>query len=280
MARSTTIRLPGTDGPDIVIERGAFSKPRVRVDGSEIPRDPARKDTYAIVTPDGTPRAFTLKSTRNGLVAIADDGSQFALDPPRPLWETVLALLPVGLVAVGGLLGGAFGGAAAAGNIAISRSSLQTPVRIGAMAGVTVLAALAWFALAYLAATALNPIPSYATGECVDGTLTGETTDSDAIRTVPCADPHRGEVVGVHTVADTAGVATFPGMSAISTTANDRCLPLFGEYVGIDFDASSLEMFYVYPSEETWARGDREIACIATASAGEVLTGSVAGTAR
>ena len=280
MARSTTIRLPGTDGPDIVIERGAFSKPRVRIDGSEIPRDSARKDTYSIVTSDGATRSFTLKSTRNGLVVIADDGSQFALDPPRPLWETVLAFLPVGLVAIGGLLGGAFGGIAAAGNIAISRSDLRTPVRIGAMVGVTVLAALAWFVLAYVAATTLNPIPDYAAGECVDGTFTGDTADADAIRTVPCADPHRGEVVGVHTVADPGSGAAFPGTSTISTTANDRCVPLFAEYVGIDFETSILEMFYVYPSEETWARGDREIACIATGSGGGELTGSIAGTAQ
>jgi hypothetical protein len=280
MARSTTIRLPGTDGPDIVIERGAFSKPRVRIAGSEVPRDPARKDSFSVLASDGTTRSFTLKSSRNGLVAVADDGSEITLDPPRPLWETVLAFLPVGLVAVGGLIGGAFGGAAAAGNIAISRSDLRTPVRIAAMIGVTLLAVLAWFVFAFAVATALNPIPSYAAGECLKGTFTGNSIDLSAIRTTECAEPHRGEVVGVHALAEPASAAAFPGIPAIETTASDRCPPLFADYVGIGFDESRLEMFYLYPSEETWGRGDRQIACIVTASGGEALTGTVAGTAQ
>ena len=280
MARTTTIRLPGTDGPDIVIERGAFSTPRVRIAGSEVPRDPARKDSFSVVAADGTTRSFTLKSTRNGLVVVADDGSQITLDPPRPLWETVLAFLPVGLVAVGGLIGGAFGGAAAAGNIAISRSDLRAPVRIAAMIAVTVLAVLAWFVLASTIATTLNPIPSYAAGDCLEGSFTGNTIDMTAVRTTECAGPHRGEVIGVHPLAETGGATAFPGIPTIETTASDRCPPLFAEYVGIGFDASRLEMFYLYPSEETWGRGDRQIACIVTASGGEDLTGSIAGTAR
>ena len=280
MARSTTIRLPGTNGPDIVIERGAFSKPRVRIAGSEVPRDPARKDSFSLVASDGTTRSFMLKSTRNGLVVVADDGSQIALDPPRPLWETVLAFLPVGLVAVGGLIGGAVGGAAAAGNIAISRSDLRTPVRIAAMVGLTVVAVLAWFVIAISFATTLDPIPSYAAGECLDGTFSGNTIDVTGVRTTGCADPHRGEVIGVHSLAEPSGAAAFPGIPTIETTATDRCPPLFAHYVGIGFDASRLEMFYLYPSEEAWGRGDRQIACIVTAPAGEELTGSVAGTAR
>ena len=282
MARSTTIRLPGTDGPDIVIERGALSKPRVRIDGRELPRTPGSKDAYALVTADGTTRSFSLKSDRNGLRVIADDGSEFALDPPRPLWETVLAFLPVGLVAIGGLIGGAFGGAAAAGNIAISRSDLRTPVRIAAMVALSAAAVVAWFVISITLATGLFPIPTYAAGQCVDGIEAGavDTIDAASIRETACTEPHGGEVIGVHALPATAAGATFPGISTIENEAADRCPTLFASYVGIDFEISRLEMFYLYPSEETWGRGDREIACIATGPAGEQLTGSVAGTAR
>lgn len=280
MARSTTIRLPGTDGPDIVIERGAFSKPRVRIDGSEVPRDPARKDTFAIVTADGTPRSFALKSDRNGLKVVADDGGQIALDPPRPAWETVLTLLPVGLVAVGGLVGGAIGGAAAAGNMAISRSDLRTPVRVAAMLAVTAVAAVGWFAIARTLANTLSPIPSYVAGQCVDGVGTGDSVDPAALRTAACADPHGGEVVGIHAISEPSDGSGFPGVSTIEATAIDRCPPLFAEYVGIRFDASRLKMFYIHPSADTWSRGDRQIACIATGPDGEQLTGSIASTAR
>jgi hypothetical protein len=280
MARSTTIRLPGTDGPDIVIERGAFSKARVTIDGGEVPRDPARKDSYSVVAADGTTRSFTLKSSRSGLDVVADDGSRIALDPTRPLWETILAILPVGLVAVGGLIGGAFGGAAAAGNFAISRSDLRTPVRVAAMLAVTALAVVAWFVIARTIATSLSPIPAYVTGQCVNGTGTGANIDPSRIRTTACSDPHGGEVIGIHTVRTQDGGATYPGVSTVETAAAERCPQLFEAYVGIDYDASRLEMIYTYPSEETWGRGDRQIACIATGSGGEQITGTLAGTAR
>jgi hypothetical protein len=280
MARSSTIRLPGTDGPDIVIERGAFSKPRVQVDGRELPRDPARKDSFSIVTADGTTRSFALKSDRNGLKVVADDGSQIALDPPRPPWETVLTILPVGLVAVGGLIGGAIGGAAAAVNMAISRSDLRTPMRVAAMLAVTAVAAVGWFAIARTVANTLSPIPTYVAGQCVNGIGTGDRVDPSAIRTAACADPHRGEVVGIHAISASSDGSRFPGLSTVESTAMDRCPPLFAEYVGIGYDASRLEMFYIYPSEDTWNRGDRQIACIVTGPGGEELTGSVAGTGR
>jgi hypothetical protein len=279
LARTTTIRLPGTDGPDIVIERGAFSKQRVTIDGSDVPRDPARKDSYSIVTADGTTRYFTLKSSRNGLDVVADDGSRIALDPTRPLWETILAFLPVGLVAVGGLIGGAFGGAAAAVNIAISRSDLRTPVRIAAMVAVTVAAALAWFVIARAIATTLSPIPTYVVGQCVDGVGSG-STDTSKIRTTACANSHVGEVVGIDPIAGQDDGAAFPGVPTVEATAAERCPSLFAAYVGIAYENSRLEMFYVYPSAETWGRGDRQIACFVTGPAGEKLTGSIAGTAQ
>lgn len=146
MARLTTIRLPGTDGPDITIERGVLSPPRVSIDGQVVVRDPKRKDTYPIVLPDGTMRSIALKSGLNGMVAVADDGSRLPLDPKRPAWETVLSLAPIGLVAIGGLIGGAFGGGGVAANMAISRSDLRPAVRVTAMVAVLAVAAVSWFA--------------------------------------------------------------------------------------------------------------------------------------
>jgi Septum formation len=280
MARSTTIRLPGTEGPDIVIERRGFSKPRVIVDGRELPRSPGSKDSFSIATAAGVTRSFALKTDRNGLVVVTDDGSQIRLDPARPLWETVVALLPVGLVAVGGAVGGAIGGAAAAGNLVISRSDRRTPARVASMLGVTVLAAVAWFALARTIATTLSPIPNYVAGQCLAGIGTGDQVDTKAIRIVACVETHRGEVVGVHTAPASSGGTGFPGVPAMEAAAADQCPTLFATYVGIGFDASRLELFYVYPSDDTWGRGDRQIACVAVAPGAEQLTGSVAGTAR
>ena len=266
MARSTTIRLPGTDGPDIVIERGAVSKPRVRIDGKDVPRSPGSKDSYAVVTAEGTTRSFTLKSDRNGLRVIADDGNQFALDPPRPLWETVLAFLPVGLVAIGGLIGGAFGGLAAAGNIAISRSNLQTPVRIAAMLALSAMAGGAWLVIAFTLAVGSIPVPAYAAGQCVNGI--------DA-STAPMSMPRRSRRRRVrnHIVARSSGStpspataagATFPGMPAIEAAAV-RPLPVALRRLRRDrLRDSRLEHDLPLSERATGGAGDREIACIAT----------------
>jgi hypothetical protein len=280
MTRSTTIRLPGTDGPDITVERGAFSAPRVTIDGQVIARDPERKDSYPIVAADGKARSIVLKPGWNGMVVVADDGSRISLDPPRPLWETVLTFLPIGLVAVGGLIGGAFGGAAAATNIAISRTDLRTPVRIAAMVAVGAVAALGWFAVARTVATTLNPIPTYVTGQCLDGTGTGDAADSSAITTTACANQHGGEVIGIHTVPAPGDGAGYPGLSALQAIANAECLPLFAAYVGVAYDVSRLEMITLHPTKDAWDRADRQIACIAIGPGGDVLTGSVAGTAQ
>ena len=71
MPKSTTIRLPGNDGPDIVIERRAFGRPRVTAGGHEIPPDAGRTRTCTRSrTADGTARSFTLKSDRSGLTVV------------------------------------------------------------------------------------------------------------------------------------------------------------------------------------------------------------------
>jgi hypothetical protein len=278
MSRSTTIRLPGTDGPDIVVERRAFSKPRVTAEGREIGADPSQKDRYSIVALDGTTRSFTLKSQRGGLAIVADDGHTFAIDPPRAAWEFALAFLPIGLVAVGGLIGGVIGGVAAAANLAISRSDLRAPLRVGAMLAITGVAAIAFFGVARVISTAL--IPTYAVGQCVEGIGTGTTINAMAIRTTACTNPHQGEVVGIHALAAPDDGTPFPGLATVESAADERCPPLFESYIGVSFDESRLEMFYLYPSEQTWGQGDRQIACIATGTGGERLTGTLAGSAQ
>lgn len=275
---TTTIRLPGTDGPDITIERGLFAPLRVLVDGQPVARDPARKDSYPIPLSDGTTRSVAIKSGWNGMVAVADDGSRLPLDPPRPLWESIIAFLPIGLVAIGGLIGGLVGGAGVGVNLAISRMDLRAPIRIGAMLAVLLAAALVWFIVARGLATVIAPVPSFAAGECVDGVGVGASIDTADIRAADCADPHQGEVVGIGVVDETDDGA-FAGFAAMEAIAEPLCRSRFEQYVGIGYESSRLEMLYLYPSGETWGRGDRQIACIAIGAAGAQLSGSVAGTA-
>jgi hypothetical protein len=60
----------------------------------------------------------------------------------------VLSLLPVGLIPLGGLIGGLFGGAAVAINLGLARRPLGAGLQAAAMLGVAVAAYVVWFVVA------------------------------------------------------------------------------------------------------------------------------------
>ena len=61
--------------------------------------------------------------------------------------------------------------------------------------------------------------------------------------------------------------------------AEQPCLAAFATYVGIDFQSSALTMIAVTPSDVTWAKGDRQIACVAIGPGGLPMTNTVKGSA-
>ena len=71
-----------------------------------------------------------------------------------------------------------------------------------------------------------------------------EVVDVERVRTVDCSEPHDGEVVAVF---DVSGY-TYPGDDVLFTRVMEQCPP-----------ESTL---YHYPTKESWAEGDREVACI------------------
>ena len=159
------VRLPDSDGPDITIERGAFGAPRVSIDGQAIPR--AADGSYAIPVADGSTTPIKVKSGFAGQWLELDDGRRLALDPPVPVWLRILMLLPIGLVAVGGLIGGLIGGLGVGVNLGITRTSLSRPVQAMAMVGVLVVAAGAWWVVGTTVRNAFLPLITYALGDCV-----------------------------------------------------------------------------------------------------------------
>ena len=265
------VRLPETDGPDITIERGAFGAPRVTVDGQAVPR--ASDGSFAILSADGSTTSFKVQSGFAGQWLELDDGRRLALDPPVPVWLRILTLLPIGLVAVGGLIGGAIGGLGAGVNLGITRTSLSRPVQAVAMLGVLAVAAGAWWLVGTTVRNTFLPQITYARGDCV-ADVPSSGADVTGLRKVACDADHNGEIVGVAEQPD----GSFPGVPAIEAIAEGACLAAFQAYVGTGYETSRLDMFYLYPSSETWDAGDRQIACLAVAPAGELLSGSVAGT--
>jgi hypothetical protein len=73
----------------------------------------------------------------------------------------------------------------------------------------------------------------------------------------PCTEPHIYEMYFVGDMPD----GDFPGQAAMDQFAADQCLPAFEEFVGLSYQESILEIFYLTPSEESWDAGDLAVQC-------------------
>ncbi|WP_370414159.1 hypothetical protein [Streptomyces fradiae] len=88
-----------------------------------------------------------------GPLAPVDKKKPFAGLTP---WQKALSVLPLALVAVGGLIGGVLGALAMLTNVKIARTQLSTPVKVIAMLGTAVAALLVFLVIAAALSGALN----------------------------------------------------------------------------------------------------------------------------
>ena len=71
------------------------------------------------------------------------------------------------------------------------------------------------------------------------------------------------------------------GANVIENAAADGCLTRFHPFVGLAYEYSELEIFWLEPTEESWDEiDDREITCMVVALDGTKLTGSMRGSGR
>ena len=68
----------------------------------------------------------------------------------------------------------------------------------------------------------------------------------------------------------------FPGQAVIDDEAIAKCVPLFEDYVGSDYETSRLDVWWIFPTTESWNDGDREVACVLYDLGLNKLTGSMA----
>ena len=98
---------------------------------------------------------------------------------------------------------------------------------------------------------------------------------------VDCAEPHIWEAYESIIVEE--GDGTYPGEDVVTAQSETDCKAAFADYVGIDYDSSTLYLSFYYPTEETWTQiNDREILCIVTTTDdfATKTTGSVKGSAK
>ncbi len=79
-----------------------------------------------------------------------------------------------------------------------------------------------------------------------------------SVKTVACTEPHKGEVYHVVTVPD----GDFPGETAI-IDYQDQCQPALEEFSPAAMADPEVGMFVLYPTADSWKRGDRAVTCIA-----------------
>ncbi|MBT0993520.1 septum formation family protein [Cellulomonas sp. DKR-3] len=123
-----------------------------------------------------------------------------------------------------------------------------------------------------------GPGSSYAVGDCVqlDGDAGADVDEgvAPAMPSVPCAEPHDGEVYA----AKDLPAGPYPGLDQVQQQGDAYCASEFEAFVGVPYDESRLELFYVYPQQVGWLTGDREIACVVTDV--DAVTGTLRGAAR
>lgn len=108
-------------------------------------------------------------------------------------------------------------------------------------------------------------------GECV---VNAQEATYSELTVVDCERPHDGETAGSATIAD----GPYPGDAAIERVAESKCKEVFADYVGTSWNMSSYTYTYYFPSEETWADGDRSAVCIVvTVDGSDLPAESVAG---
>ncbi|MGV9417498.1 DUF4190 domain-containing protein [Streptomyces sp. NPDC003674] len=110
-------------------------------------------------------------------------------------------------------------------------------------------------------------------GDCFDspsGALSGGT---EVVTGVPCSGEHDGEVFATFRLRD----GRYPGDASVRGTADERCHGLRDSYA---MDAwavpDDVDVYYLMPTEGSWAAGDREVTCVfGNAAEGGNLTGSL-----
>jgi len=113
-------------------------------------------------------------------------------------------------------------------------------------------------------------------GDCLNSSVMSEQTELQTIPVVPCSEPHEDEV---YYVFDSTA-SEYPGEDELKNEARETCIDEFADFVGLAYDESSLDYWPMYPTEQSWEQGDREILCMVYDLSGEKVTGSLAGAAR
>jgi len=110
-------------------------------------------------------------------------------------------------------------------------------------------------------------------GDCVDDVGQDQVQNLPA---VDCAEPHDYEVFDEYQIPD----GEYPGDDVITEVALGYCSGALESFAGVAYEASSLDINYLTPTEDSWTDGDdRQISCLVFDPAGKV-SGTLQGAGR
>ncbi len=114
-------------------------------------------------------------------------------------------------------------------------------------------------------------VTSIRVGDC----LVDEPSESFqlTVKVTPCSNPHREEAYANFDLGD----GTFPGQAEVDRLAEGGCVSRFEDYVGVTYDESELDVFFLRPLEDSWD-ADSGVTCMV--SDGGSSSGSLKGANR
>ena len=108
-------------------------------------------------------------------------------------------------------------------------------------------------------------------GTCFDDP--GNFEQVEDVPVVGCEEPHDNEVIAN---VDLTG-SDYPGRDQVENRASQICYDTFSDYVGISYEESIYDIGWFFPTDESWAVGDREVICLAYDLDLNKITGSING---
>ncbi len=112
-------------------------------------------------------------------------------------------------------------------------------------------------------------------GDCFD-LHNPDAEQVDQVVARPCADRHGYELLFADAMPDGA----YPTDDDIHAYVAQHCTQAFGGYVGLDYERSTLDLAWFFPTSGGWGQGDRMIQCAVYDPEQDQVTGSLRGAAR
>ncbi|MBA2696816.1 MAG: septum formation family protein [Ornithinimicrobium sp.] len=103
----------------------------------------------------------------------------------------------------------------------------------------------------------LDPAPSAEVGDCVD-MATLQEEEVTEIPTVDCTQEHDGQLA----VSFQMPEGDYPSDQEFQDALEEECLSGFEEFIGTGYADSSLEIYDLSPTQESWDAGDRRVLCL------------------